>query len=321
MHDTVENAGSESSRLTLPRFTKLISKRQARWDRWRHNGVSWMTVPLRSFGRTAARGSFGVLMYHRVCPLPRHRFPPTYNVPPHQFGKQLDWLLKHGYKAWPLDRLVAAKSAGETVDEKVFAVTFDDGYLNNLTYALPILEELRVPATLFLATAYLDSEVPFPFDNWIDQPDASVPEEIWKPMTLQQCRQFQDSSLIELGCHTHTHADFRNNVEDLDQEIRQCNAILRREFGVESPPYAYPFGVSKIGFATKQMGEIARAAGCSSAFRIDNDVVTKDDDLYFMPRFDVACGDTGASIAGKLDGWSKRIRSVWRRVQSVRGKS
>ncbi|MFG0263206.1 MAG: polysaccharide deacetylase family protein, partial [Novipirellula sp. JB048] len=313
---SAEPPAAEPSGLALPRFTELISKRQARRDRWRHNAVSWMTIPLRGLGRTAAPGSFGVLMYHRVCPLPRHRFAPTYNVPPDRFGQQLAGLLKRGYKAWPLARLIAAKAAGEMVDEKVFAVTFDDGYANNLIYALPVLESLKIPATLFLATAYLDSELPFPFDNWMEQPDPAIPESTWRPMTRAQCHQFCDSPLIQLGCHTHTHADFRGDVAALKREIRHCNAILEREFGVQSPPYAYPFGVSKAGFATPEMGRIARAAGCSSAFRTDNELVTGQDDLFFMPRFDVASGDNGASLAGKLDGWAGSIRALARGARS-----
>ena len=45
-------------------------------------------------------------------------------------------------------------------------VTFDDGYLNNFTEALPILEEFKIPATIFLATDYMDSGELFPFDKY-----------------------------------------------------------------------------------------------------------------------------------------------------------
>ncbi len=293
----------------MPRFTDTISPGYASYQRWRHNVVSWATIPLRTtFGRKVPSGTFGILMYHRVCPNPRDRFTPTYSVTPERFGKQLDWLLKHDYKAWPLDRLLQARAAGETVDDRIFAVTFDDGYENNYLYALPILEELRVPATVFIATAFLDSNQPYPFDNWIDNPDPIIPSDTWKPMTMDQCRRLSESKYVTLGSHTHTHADFRDNAELIEKDIRLCNAILSHEFGIDSPAFAYPFGVPEMGFTTHSLGDAAKRAGCSCALEIGNSCVLPDVDIYHWPRFDIASGDTGPSIAGKLDGWSTWIR-------------
>ena len=48
----------------------------------------------------------------------------------------------------------------------MFAITFDDGFENNYVNAWPVLKELNLPATIFVATKYLDSDVPFPFDDW-----------------------------------------------------------------------------------------------------------------------------------------------------------
>ncbi len=45
------------------------------------------------------------------------------------------------------------------------AVTFDDGFETVYRHAWPVLQELRIPATVFLNTAYLDSPEPFPFDT------------------------------------------------------------------------------------------------------------------------------------------------------------
>ncbi len=115
-----------------------ITQREAMYQGCKHNLVSWLSIPLRTFGRCAPPDSFGILMYHRVCPVTRRLYPPTYNVRPETFESQLKWLLRHGYEPWTLDRLIATRRAGEEIPPQAFAVTFDDGYANNYLYALPI---------------------------------------------------------------------------------------------------------------------------------------------------------------------------------------
>nr|WP_246253440.1 polysaccharide deacetylase family protein [Sulfitobacter maritimus] len=56
-----------------------------------------------------------------------------------------------------LDAALAAQARGELERETV-AITFDDGYRNNLTVAGPILERFGFPATLFVTTGFIDSE-------------------------------------------------------------------------------------------------------------------------------------------------------------------
>ncbi len=295
----------------------LISSQAAFRQRLKHNVVSWLPVPLRALGSRAPTGSFGVLMYHRVCPHPRGVFPPTYNVQPDNFERQLRWLLEHGYQPRPLSYLIEARRNNQPIAPKTFAVTFDDGYQNNFTYALPILKKLQVPATIFLATAYLDSNRPFPFDNWIDRPNAAIPNDVWQPLTRAQCWSLLESGIIELGCHTHTHADFRNDPAALESDLARCREILQSEFGIQQPAFAYPYGTPDKGFSAKELGAVACKLGCSCALQVGNSLVRPQDSIYHWPRFDVAPRDSGASIAAKLDGWSQWMRGFWRSTRSV----
>lgn len=92
--------------------------------------------------------SAAVLVYHRVSPpaVDPHRL----CVAPDEFAAQMDEL-NRGFRVLPLDELIARKRVGDMVDRAV-AVTFDDGYTDNLTTVSPIMSEREIPATFFLTT-------------------------------------------------------------------------------------------------------------------------------------------------------------------------
>ncbi len=318
MEDINRPVNATPHSLLLPDFVREVSAGQVRARQLRHNLVSWLTVPCRLLPRRRQAGTCGILMYHRVCPTPTNRFSPTYSVTPARFANQLKGLLRRGYRAFSLDQVVAAHRTGERLSQRAFAVTFDDGYANNYLYALPVLEELKVPATVFLATAYIGCSDPFPFDDWMVGASKSVPSEAWRPLTLDECRRMLDSGLIQFGAHTHTHADFRGDSEKLADDLRDCVTFLAKEFSINRPAAAYPFGDPRNGFASDAMASIVAKLGCNSAFQIGNCCVKPTDDLYHLPRFDVAPGDCGASLAGKLDGWAEVIRNSLGKLKRVR---
>lgn len=76
-------------------------------------------------------------------------------------------LLRDEFNPMPLAELADAASRRQIPDRAV-AVTFDDGYADNLTAALPVLERAEVPATVFVATAFVGDSRPF----WWDELDA-----------------------------------------------------------------------------------------------------------------------------------------------------
>jgi peptidoglycan/xylan/chitin deacetylase (PgdA/CDA1 family) len=110
--------------------------------------------------RSAARrierrmpGRAAVLAYHRVASVDVD--PWELSVAPTNFGAQLGVLRDHG-TVRRLDELLAESPAARVrVARPQFAVTFDDGYVDNLDTALPILEAAGVPATVFIAPGLL----------------------------------------------------------------------------------------------------------------------------------------------------------------------
>ena len=119
---------------------------------------------LRLLVRRAARRISGrrlVLTYHRVA-RPQHD-PWALAVTPERFDEQLAVLRKH-CAVMSLDRMLDGLRAG-TLSRNAVAVTFDDGYADNLHAAIPILEQHEVPATFFLSPGLLDGRSSFWWDE------------------------------------------------------------------------------------------------------------------------------------------------------------
>ncbi len=101
-------------------------------------------------GRIFSRGKLSILIYHQVVATrdPMRPSEPT--------AAEFDWqmqLLARYFTPLSLDEAVQRLTHG-TLPTNAVCVTFDDGYLNNLTVAQPILAKYQVPATVYVATAF-----------------------------------------------------------------------------------------------------------------------------------------------------------------------
>src|SRR5207245_611648 len=98
--------------------------------------------------------------YHRVEDLPSD--PQRMCVGPDQFDEHLA-VLRTRFRPASLSSAVEATRKGD-LDRDV-AVTFDDGYADNLLNAKPLLETHGIPATVFVTTDYIDSKREFWWDE------------------------------------------------------------------------------------------------------------------------------------------------------------
>ncbi len=281
-------------------------------------GLSLASTLLGTCCGTRPGPAFGILMYHRVTPHVPGQPLPTWNVTPQRFEQQIVGLLERGFEAWPLRYVLDHHRKGLPIPRKAFVVTFDDGYGNVFEHAYPVLERLKVPATVFLATAYLDSDKPFPCDDWSVAGQADVPAEAWQPLTTEDCRRMQQSGLIELGAHTHTHQDFRNRPEALRDDLIRNMAELKERFDVDDPTFAFPYGVKRLGFAGPPLNEVAREVGLRCSLSTEPELVRPSADPFDWGRFNAEAYDTPASLAAKLQGWYETLRSRWKNLQRAR---
>jgi len=262
----------------------------------------------RLFGSRAGE-TFGILTYHRVTSCGKGVPPATWNVTPPRFRAQLEGLLSRGYQPWPLRQVVEFSGAGRSIPRKTFVVTFDDGYENLYRNAWPVLREFRVPATVFLATAYLDNDGPFPFDDWPAAGSEVADRASWQPLTTAQCIEMLEDGLVDLGTHTHTHAVFRGRPDALRQDLSTSLDLLRSRFGLANATFAFPFGI-----AGPDLAAAARQAGVLCGLTTKSALVTPRSDPFAWGRFYVAATDTSSTLAAKLDGWYSFARDLWRQL-------
>ena len=295
----------------------MFFKAPERLQQFRKHLPCWLTVPLAATLWRRPRSAFGILMYHRVTNPVAGVEDPTWNVPPDRLREQLSGLLQRGFEPWHLSKVLDALERGEPIPRRVFVVTFDDGYANNLTQAYPILKELTVPATVFLATAYLNSRDPFPNDDWSGIGSASVPAEAWRPLTTAECHELRADGLIELAAHTHRHLDFRGAPDQLQADLEHCCAVLRNEFGIVRPTFAFPYGTRSLGFSGPPLLEAARAAGVRCALTTEAQLVQPGDDPFDWGRHLASDRDTAATLAAKLSGWYEWVRDIRRNIKAA----
>lgn len=111
--------------------------------------------------RRPERGAV-ILAYHRIVDVPLD--PSGLAVPPALFEAQMECLARRA-RPVTLERAARATTDPEAGVSGAVAVTFDDGYADNLEVAKPILERLSIPATVFIPSDAVGRETPFWWDS------------------------------------------------------------------------------------------------------------------------------------------------------------
>lgn len=115
------------------------------------------------FFRFINRKKLLVVMYHGIT-AHRHSVPIWTQLPLEQFRGQLEFLCSH-YQPVTLEQVTAAGNGEQALPERAVLITFDDGLNNNYSCAFPILQQLGVPATIFLTVDLIGSSQLLWFDE------------------------------------------------------------------------------------------------------------------------------------------------------------
>ncbi len=195
-----------------------------------------------------------VLMYHMVSP---HRPGAKFNglrVTPGRFAAQLDWLRRNGWQFFTVGELW---ERWDELPAKSVAITFDDGYADNLHNALPILEKYDAKATIYMVVDRHERD-------WSTAKKAhhNTGELAREPkLSDEELQRLVASGRIEIGSHTLTHINMATtSAADKRRELAESRSRLQAQTRQAVASFAYPFGI----YGEEDVA-LAREAGYTTA--------------------------------------------------------
>lgn len=243
-------------------------------------------------------------------------------VPQPEFERQIAYLSRH-YRIVSVDQAIEELRAGR-LRTPTACITFDDGYLNNRTVALPILEKLRVPATVFLATGLIGTDrrlwttrlewklrqrgraltaisqlkrvAPAARERALaalyEELGTTEPDDAaaFGMMDWSDVRAMEATGLISFGAHTVNHEILTPLTEaEQQREVAGSLDALSGRVVARSGTFAYPNGEAR-DFDARSIAALRRA-GVTAAFSTIEGLNDRETDVYALRRVLVG-GDT-----------------------------
>ena len=112
-----------------------------------------------ALARRRTAGSLRILCYHGLWTLPGEPYGESLFMRVDGFRDRMLWLARSGYPVLDLDEAVTLLASGR-LPPRAVVITIDDGWRSTYSDMLPILEELGLPATLYMSTWYADRDLP-----------------------------------------------------------------------------------------------------------------------------------------------------------------
>jgi len=240
-----------------------------------------------------------VLIYHRVG----GRAPLELDLPTATFAAQMAYLAEHTRVCSLADGIGALDDAPRVPGgTRPVAVTFDDGTADFVDEALPVLVAHRIPVTLYLATAFVEEQRPFPGDG--------------HPLSWSALADARSTGLVTVGSHTHTHALFdRIDAAAAAAELDRSVGLIAERLGTAPEHFAYPkalpprdpqvAGVVRARFASAALaGTRPNPYGRSDPWRLARSPVQRSDGMRWF----------AAKVAGgmRVEDDVRRALNRWR---------
>ncbi|SDH39397.1 Polysaccharide deacetylase [Sinosporangium album] len=225
-----------------------------------------------------------ILMYHSVTERPNPETRPL-AVRTSLFADQMSLLRDRGFDPLSLGGLTAAFRNG-TLPAKPIVVTFDDGYADFHSDALPVLDKFGIPATVFVTSGWLADAGPHAAGRPLDT-----------MLTWSQVREAVAAG-VEIGGHSHSHPQLDQLPQaELARELRTNKALLEDETGRAVDTMAYPYG-----YSSARVRREVELTGYSTACAVANALTPSEHDRFALPRLTVAANTTMGKFARAVEG-------------------
>ena len=226
-------------------------------------------------------------MYHSLDPSGS-----PISLDPGVFRQHVKFLAGGRVRVVPLERLPDLPD-----DEDAVAVTFDDGFRNFATEAVPPLREAGMPVTLFVVSDHLGT------NDWGGHAAPGIPT--LPLLDWEELGRIAEQG-VTLGGHTRHHPRLSQvDPARLEDEIGSCGVRIREMTGRPAAAFAYPYGDSTPAAVAVTARHFSMA--CTTELR----ALANQEPMHLLPRLDMYY----YSEPGTLEAWGTprfRRRLAWR---------
>ncbi len=245
-----------------------------------------------------------ILMYHSVGY--NNKVQSQYILSPEVFEEDMHWLSEHGYTAVFVSDLVHFVAHKTALPDKPVVITLDDGFLNNRTCVLPILQKYGMRAVISVVGSFSET--------YSNHPD---PNPSYAYLTWDDISDLAKTGLIEIANHTydmHSVGERKGCMKlesesvaaysaTLSNDLSKLQSVLTEKSGVTPTVFAYPYGAisQEAVFVLQSLG-FSAALTCVEKVNLLSP--SSPETLYHLGRFNRPSGVTTENFMNRVFGES-----------------
>ncbi|MBI5787633.1 MAG: polysaccharide deacetylase family protein [Candidatus Schekmanbacteria bacterium] len=172
--------------------------------------------------------TFRILLYHSVSD--KSNYP--YAISVDEFSWQMEYLHKHKVTVDSLENVLSKRQYHNDIHGRRVVISFDDGYEDNFTAAVPVMDKYGYKATIFISTAFIGDS-----NRWEDPAFPRL-----KMMNRDQIMELAKRGHT-IGGHTHGHINMAaQDLTKVKEDLAAARRFLFQDIKSKFIPFAYPFG-------------------------------------------------------------------------------
>lgn len=252
------------------------------------------------------------------------------------FERCVKWLIKNGFNIIDSAALINILQKKTEAPPNAVWLSLDDGWKDNMTNVLPFAAENKIPLTFFVSTEPVESSGVFwwtaaeRFRDLLQEPYKSDLNKLWEipesaraeiinqlkektsgkidreAMTVDDVKKISAYEFFTIGSHTVNHVITPNcSGDELNYELKESKRKLEEWTGKKADTFCYPNG----DYSGKEEAYLSKN-GYIMAVVQDNRFITKDTELYRVPRFSVGDGYFPEELCHMFGIWQQVMKKI-----------